>query len=126
MTVSPTLGLTLNASARLDAQPAAPWVLLGTAGSTRLELAHAHASLGVKGPVAALEVLLAAGADSAAFVVDFGDGDGFLQHFFGGIAKPGELGAGAGEKDAADERAVQADAGEFAADETEEFVGARL
>ena len=94
MTVSPTLGLTLNASARLDAQPAAPWVLLGTAGSTRLELAHAHASLGVKGQVAALEVLIAAAADSAAFVVDFGDGDGFLQHFFGGNPQQFDLALG--------------------------------
>jgi hypothetical protein len=94
VTVSPTLGLTLNASARLDAQPAAPWILLGTAGSTRLELAHAHALLGVQGPVAALEVLLAAGADSAAFVVDFGDGDGFLQHFFGANPQQFDLALG--------------------------------
>jgi hypothetical protein len=94
VTFSPTLGLTLNASAKLDAQPPAPWVLLGSAGSTRLELAHAHASLGVKGPVAALEVLLAAGADSAAFVVDFGDGDGFLQHFFGGNPQQFDLALG--------------------------------
>ena len=42
-----------------------------------------------------------------------------LEDFLGGIAQPGQLGAGAGEEDAADEGAFHADAGELAAHETE-------
>src|ERR1039457_5273699 len=44
-----------------------------------------------------------------------------LEDILGGIAQAGQFGAGAGEEDAADERAFHADAGEFAAYEAEQL-----
>jgi hypothetical protein len=84
--VDVTTGLTtFDAAVTLEVQPAQPLILLGTAGSSRFELAKAHATLGAKGPTGGeLEYRVGAGLDSAALVIDLGKGDGFLQKMLGG------------------------------------------
>jgi hypothetical protein len=78
----------------LQAQPAKPWILLGTRGSPRLELAQGHVSLRAEIDPAGLEVLIDAGADAARLVLDFGEGDGFLKSLFGGKPQAFDLSCG--------------------------------
>lgn len=75
---------TFAASAKLTASPSPPWILLGSPGSTRLQVSMAHAALGVAGPVGAPEVTVEAAIDAGQLVLDFSEGDGFLQTLFGG------------------------------------------
>ena len=91
-----TTGLTtFDAEATLVVAPAQPLIMLGTAGSSRFELAQAHAKLGAKGPTGGeLEFLIGAGLDSAALVIDLGEGDGFLQKLLGGQPQSLTLGVG--------------------------------
>jgi hypothetical protein len=74
----------LSASAKLAAHPTPPWRLLGSPGSTRVELDAAHAAIGIADPAGALEVTVEAAIDSGRLVLDFGEGDGFIQKIFGG------------------------------------------
>src|SRR5262249_38291445 len=71
-----TTGLTtFDAAATLDVQPVKPLILLGTAASSRFELAKAHVTLGAKGPSGGeLEYRIEAGLDQAALVIDLGKG----------------------------------------------------
>jgi hypothetical protein len=91
-----TTGLTtFDAAVTLDVLPAQPLILLGTAGSSRFELAKAHVTLGAKGPTGGdLDYRVEAGLDSAALVIDLGKGDGFLQKLLGGEAQTLTLGVG--------------------------------
>jgi hypothetical protein len=86
---------TFDAAATLAVAPAKPLIMLGTAGSSRFELAQAHVKLGAKGPTGGeLEFLVGAGLDSAALVIDLGEGDGFLQKLLGGQPQSLTLGIG--------------------------------
>ena len=86
---------TFDAEATLAVAPAKPLIMLGTAGSSRFELAQAHAKLGAKGPTGGeLEFLIGAGLDSAALVIDLGEGDGFLQKLLGGQPNRSRSGSG--------------------------------
>jgi hypothetical protein len=92
--VATTLTGRLDAEAQLIAEPTQPWVLLGTRDSTRLELAKAHLALAAHGTPPDLEVGIEAAADTAALVIDFGEGDGFLQKLLGGKPLRFEFAAG--------------------------------
>jgi hypothetical protein len=91
-----TTGLTtFDAAVQLDVAPQQPLIMIGTAGSSRFELAKAHIALGAKGPTyGKLEYLVDAGLDSASLVIDLGEGDGFLQKLLGGQPQTLELGFG--------------------------------
>jgi hypothetical protein len=73
----------LDALAKLTARSAAPWVLLGTADSSRIEVAEAHAALSARGAIDRPDFRIEVGADRAALVVDTSEGDSFLQAIFG-------------------------------------------
>jgi hypothetical protein len=83
---------TLNASLLVSGQPATPWLLFGDATGSRLEVAGLTVGLAVKGSPGALEVIASGGAqgqaadgtDGATLIIDFSDGDGFLQQMIGG------------------------------------------
>ena len=94
--VSPSLGAKIDAHASLQAQPSKPWILIGAEGSTRLELSSAHVGLSAAGPVGNIEYIIEVGADKAALVIDFGEGDGFLQQMLGGKPQSLDLGVVAG------------------------------
>jgi hypothetical protein len=79
----------LSALAKLTGQPTSHWILLGSEKSSRLELGKAHISLGANGPVDNITYKIEVGADSLTLVLDFGEGDGFLQKLLGG--KPQSL-----------------------------------
>jgi hypothetical protein len=79
VSVSPTLAASIAAEGRLTASPPQPWLLFGARDSTRFELAGAHASIGARGVLPEMDALIEIAADSAALVLDFGEGDGFLQ-----------------------------------------------
>jgi hypothetical protein len=57
-----------------------PWIVIGSADSSRVELYQAHASLAAAESLAAnnFEYKIEAGADKATLWVDFSDADGFL------------------------------------------------
>ena len=78
-------GAALAGEARIeiDAVPAAPWTVLGTAGQTHLEVSSAHAALAARGNPGALEFLIEVGADKLALVINLGQGDGFIQTLLG-------------------------------------------
>jgi Family of unknown function (DUF6603) len=84
----------VDASLTLDGQPTQPWILLGRADGTHLEIAHAHLALRAKGTAPDVEFIAELAADSGAVVVDFGDGDGFLQKILGGAPQRAEFGVG--------------------------------
>jgi hypothetical protein len=92
--VGTTLTGRLDAEAQLIVAPAQPWVLLGSRQSTRFELAEAHLGLAAHGTPPNVDVGIEAAADKAALVIDFGEGDGFLQKLLGGKPLRFEFGAG--------------------------------
>jgi hypothetical protein len=75
---------TFSASAKLTASPTPPWTLLGSPGSTSLQIERAHAALGLAGSITEPEVTVQVAIDAGQLVLDFGEGDGFLQDIFGG------------------------------------------
>lgn len=77
------------ASALVEAKPPEPWILLGTKGSSRVELDGAHAKLGVQSTTTDLEAKIEGGLDDARVVIQFDESDGFLRKIFG--TKPQEI-----------------------------------
>lgn len=75
----------LSALATITVKPKSPWILIGTAESSRIELSQLHVSLSAQGPVNEneAEYAIEVGADDAILVIDFGEGDGFLQKIIG-------------------------------------------
>ena len=79
----------LDAGAALVGRPERPWVPLGTPGGHRVEVGGLLAAVGLKGTIAdpELTVRLATGdgpnPPPLALVLQFGDGDSFLQRLFG-------------------------------------------
>jgi len=72
----------VDAAVRLDAKApsSTPWLAFGDPASSRLEISAAHAVLGVGGQVdGELNLQVEVGLDSAALVIDLGEGDSFLQ-----------------------------------------------
>jgi hypothetical protein len=84
----------ISASARFDVHPADPFVVIGSPGSSRLEIAKAHAELGIGLELGKFRMRLGAGVDEASVVIDFGKGDGFLQKLLGGEPQRLDFGAG--------------------------------
>jgi hypothetical protein len=75
---------TLSTTAILNARSDPPWVLLGNAKSSRIELAKAHIGLTAAMQDSNFEYKIEAGFDGLKLIVDFGEGDGFLQKLLGG------------------------------------------
>jgi hypothetical protein len=72
-----------SGSALIEGKPDEPWILLGTEGSTRVELDGAHFKIGVEGSTTDLEATLEAALEGARVVIEFGEGDGFLTKVLG-------------------------------------------
>jgi hypothetical protein len=76
----------VDAGARVDARAptTTPWRAFGDAQSSRLEVSAVHAALALKGEVDGdLELQVEIGLDTAAVVIQLGDGDGFVQGALG-------------------------------------------
>jgi hypothetical protein len=72
----------VDASARITAKslPTNSWRAFGDAESSRLEVSALHASLGMTGELDSdLDLRIEVGLDTAALVIDFSEGDGFVQ-----------------------------------------------
>ena len=72
----------IDASARLDAKAPStgPWLPIGNATSSHLELSAAHVALGLTGTVDGdMELTAEIGLDTAALVIDFSEGDSLMQ-----------------------------------------------
>ena len=87
-------GLEVGLKARLDVAPVTPIIVVGTAGSSRLELHRAHLSFAVTASTAGLLVEVEAILDRVRLVVQAGEGDGFLRQVLG--EKPIEVDVGPG------------------------------
>jgi hypothetical protein len=72
-----------SGSAAVIGAPDTPWILLGTANSTRLELDGAHVKLGAKGSTSTIEFLIEAGIDGARIVIQLDESDGFIGKVLG-------------------------------------------
>lgn len=79
---------------RLDVAPPAPYVVLGAKRSSRLEIAEAHAELGIELKLGEPRMHIDIGLDKASIVIDLGKGDGFLQKLLGGQPQQLDLGFG--------------------------------
>jgi len=76
----------VDASVRVDAKSAAgsPWIAIGAADSSRLEISAAHAAFGFSGHLdGEIDIHAEVGLDSAALVIDLGEGDGFVKNAVG-------------------------------------------
>lgn len=69
----------LSAGVRLDVTPQTPFVMVGRAGGTRMELSRAHALTTFRGTGAGAEVVIEAALDEASAVIDLGAADSFLR-----------------------------------------------
>jgi hypothetical protein len=76
-------GTTIDAGMALAAAPPQPWILLGTPNSHRLELTDFRLGVDVVGAITDPEVKLTIKTTKLSVVVQFEDGDGFLQKIFG-------------------------------------------
>jgi hypothetical protein len=92
--VDGSTGATFAAEARIeiDATPATPWVLLGPAAGSHLELASAHAALVGRSTQGTPEFIVEAGADKLTLVINLGASDGFLQTVLGSQPQRVDLG----------------------------------
>ena len=76
----------VDTSVRLDAktQASTPWIAIGTADSSRLEISAAHAAFGFSGQLDGdIDIHAEAGLDTAALVIDLSEGDGFVKNAVG-------------------------------------------
>jgi hypothetical protein len=73
----------INAGIELSAQRTPPWIIAGDPLSTRLQIQQGHARISAQGPVSSAEFRIDAGIDAGTFVLDFSEGDGFLQDLLG-------------------------------------------
>ncbi len=76
-------GVAIDLTVRADAQPDSPYLVIGTAGGSRLEIARVHAALSASASTGGTEVKTELGIDQASVVIDFSSGDGFLNQIFG-------------------------------------------
>lgn len=83
--VNSSLNAALDAEVRVIAERPTtdPWVLAGRRDSTHVWLSRSHLALQAKGPIHDAEAVIEAAADAAAFVLNFGEGDGFVNKIFG-------------------------------------------
>jgi len=82
-----------DVSAALVAKPDIPWILIGSEDSHRLQLTDLTLGAAVTGPVADPEFKLLLNIDKLLFILDFSEGDGFLQKMVGGNTESLELSA---------------------------------
>ena len=73
----------LAAGLRLDVTPQTPFVMVGSADGTHLELRRAHAGTTLRGTGAGAEVVIEAALDEAYAVLDLGAADSFLRSVLG-------------------------------------------
>ncbi|WP_158931673.1 DUF6603 domain-containing protein [Acidisphaera sp. S103] len=72
----------VDTTVRLDAKSAAasPWIAIGAADSSRLEISAAHAAFGFSGQLNGdIDIQAEVGLDTAALVIDLSEGDGFVK-----------------------------------------------
>jgi hypothetical protein len=86
----------VSATLGVKVEPHDPYVVLGAAGSSRLEIAKAHAEFGIGLKLGKQLMHIDTGLDTASLVIDLGKGDGFLQKLLGG--EPQQLDFGFGVK----------------------------
>lgn len=69
----------------VDGAPSAPWILLGDADGTRLELTGVHVAVGASGSVSDPEFFFELGTlgDGLRLVLEFGEADGFIREVLG-------------------------------------------
>lgn len=84
----------VSLAVRVDVEPETPFVVLGAPQSSRLEIAKAHAELGVGMRLGDPQMHVDTGVDLASIVIDLGKGDGFLQKLLGGEPQQLDFGAG--------------------------------
>jgi hypothetical protein len=60
-----------------------PWILIGDASASHVELAGAHVGVNAAGPLTAIEYKVDVGLDALKLVIDLSDADGFLQTMVG-------------------------------------------
>jgi Family of unknown function (DUF6603) len=83
---------TIDASLTGTGQPAQPWILIGDADGSRLEISGFLAGIHVRGSTSGVELIFQIGAvganndttKGATLVIDFSNSDGFLQSLLGG------------------------------------------
>ena len=68
--------------------------MIGAKGSSRLEIAKAHAEIAGELKLGNTQMRLSVGLDKASIVIDLGEGDGFLQKLLGGAPQQLDLGFG--------------------------------
>ena len=85
----------LDASVALVGRPAQPWLLIGAAGATRVELDGVRVEAGITGTTAQPEAYVLVRIDEGAlrFVLDLGAADGFLRGVIGDSVPAIEAGA---------------------------------
>lgn len=91
--VDPTID-SASATIGVTVAPATPYVIVGSAKSSRLEIAKAHGELGVGLKLGAPQMHIDTGVDKASIVIDLGKGDGFLQKLLGGEPQQLDFGVG--------------------------------
>ena len=84
----------VSATVGVEVHPPAPYVVLGAPGSSRLEIAQAHAELGIALKLGEPQMHVDTGLDKASLVIDLGKGDGFLQKLLGGEPQQMDFGFG--------------------------------
>jgi hypothetical protein len=83
---------TVDASARVDAVAKnAPWRLLGSSSGPRIEMSRMHMGISAYGTPAQPTFEAELSIDKAELVIDFGEGDGFLQRLLGGVAQRADV-----------------------------------
>jgi uncharacterized protein DUF6603 len=78
-----TAGTDLDIAAALALEPNSPMVLVGSEDSDRITLGKARLQLGLKGPIADVELELTLDVDALTLVFDPQDGDSFVSEVFG-------------------------------------------
>jgi hypothetical protein len=81
-------------TAHVDVAPADPIVVIGAKDSSRLQIAQAHAEVGVELKLGEPQMRVSVGLDKASIVIDLGEGDGFIQKLLGGAPQQMDLGFG--------------------------------
>jgi hypothetical protein len=82
-TVTAKAGGSVDAEAAIAYNADPPWIILGTSESSRVELGAARVSVQAHATEEEQDISIALLLDRAALVVEFGEGDGFLQSVLG-------------------------------------------
>lgn len=82
--VPPSFTDVLDARVKVDANAGKDaWILLGSSSGSRIELSQAHFAFQAKGELSNPEFIIEIGVDDSGLIIEFKDGDSFLQSVFG-------------------------------------------